>query len=166
MMKLHASDHKVDLLFVLALFTMFAATAFLVVLIGAKQYQITADNMDYNYEVRTTSSYLQEKLRQSDTGADIYVTTIDGTSVLAITEKGTETDYCTYIYCYDGHLRELFVRADATFDLSAGQSLLEVQDFSAKLQSKDLLVTTFTGTDGVTYPIYSVIHTASGKEAP
>jgi len=52
---------KIDSVFVVALFTMFAVTAFLLILIGAKQYQHTADTMDANYESRTISSYLTEK---------------------------------------------------------------------------------------------------------
>ena len=55
---------KIDGVFVIALFTMFAVTAFLLILIGAKQYQRTADTMDANYESRTISSYLTEKIRQ------------------------------------------------------------------------------------------------------
>ena len=43
------------------LFGMFAVTAFILVLIGIKQYKVTADSMNYNYEVRTASSYLREK---------------------------------------------------------------------------------------------------------
>lgn len=35
----------------------FAATAFLVVSIGAKQYHSIADSMTANYETRTVSSY-------------------------------------------------------------------------------------------------------------
>lgn len=165
-MKLHASDHKVDLLFVMALFTIFCATAFLVVLIGARQYQITADNMNYNYEVRTTSSYLQEKLRQSDVGEEVSVCTLaEDVSALALYEKIDGVRYCTYIYYYDGFLRELYVTEESKFDLSAGQALLEINGFTPEIKSKTLVKMTFTGTDGIAYPTYAALHTACGKEA-
>ncbi len=47
--------------FVMLLFFLFALTAFILVLIGVKQYKSTANAMNYNYEVRTVTSYLREK---------------------------------------------------------------------------------------------------------
>ena len=55
-------EHTIDRVFLLALLALFAATAFLVVSIGAKQYHSIADSMTANYETRTVSSYLEEKM--------------------------------------------------------------------------------------------------------
>ena len=163
MIKLHSSAHKIDTIFVVALFTVFAATAFLVVLIGAKQYQKTADNMNYNYEVRTAASYITEKIRQNDSSCDICVTTLSGVDALAISTVENEKNYTTYIYYYEGWLRELFVSESAVFTLDAGQKIVEVSDFSAVFAGTDLLEITFTGTDGTSYPVYLAIH-SSRKE--
>lgn len=54
-------EHTIDRVFLLALLALFAATTFLVVSIGAKQYHSIADSMTTNYETRTVSSYLEEK---------------------------------------------------------------------------------------------------------
>ena len=43
-------EHTIDRVFLLALLALFAATAFLVVSIGAKQYHSIADSMTANYE--------------------------------------------------------------------------------------------------------------------
>ena len=51
-------EHTIDRVFLLALLALFAATAFLVVSIGAKQYHSITDSMTANYETRTVSSYL------------------------------------------------------------------------------------------------------------
>ena len=59
-------EHTIDRVFLLALLALFAATAFLVVSIGAKQYHSIADSMTANYETRTVSSYLEEKMNQND----------------------------------------------------------------------------------------------------
>ena len=48
-------EHTIDRVFLLALLALFAATAFLVVSIGAKQYHSIADSMTANYETRTRS---------------------------------------------------------------------------------------------------------------
>lgn len=158
MIKLHSSAHKIDMVFVVALFTIFAATAFLVVLIGAKQYQSTADNMNYNYEVRTAASYITEKVRQNDSSCDIQVTTLSDENALAFSTTENGNNYTTYIYYYDGWLRELFVSESAVFSPDAGQKIVEISGFSASFADTDLLEITFTGTDGTAYPVYLAIH--------
>ena len=70
-------EHTIDRVFLLALLALFAATAFLVVSIGAKQYHSIADSMTANYETRTVSSYLEEKMNQNDMAGSVAVTSID-----------------------------------------------------------------------------------------
>ena len=53
--------HTIDRIFILALLALFAATAFLLVSIGARQYKSIADGMTTNYETRTVSSYRKKK---------------------------------------------------------------------------------------------------------
>ena len=113
------------------LFGMFAVTAFILVLIGIKQYKVTADSMNYNYEVRTASSYLREKIRQNDIGAGIHVENIDGTDVLALSSNINGQTYKTYIYYYDKSLRELFVSEDSVYSLESGQEIINIAGFSA-----------------------------------
>ena len=67
-------SRKIDTVFVLALITLFAATSFVLVLIGAKQYRYVTNTMNENFEDRTVSSYLTEKIRQYDTEHAIFVT--------------------------------------------------------------------------------------------
>ena len=98
MIELNKDSKKIDTLFIMILFGMFAVTAFILVLIGIKQYKVTADSMNYNYEVRTASSYLREKIRQNDIGAGIHVENIDGTDVLALSSNINGQTYKTYIY--------------------------------------------------------------------
>jgi hypothetical protein len=62
MFKLKSRSHQADSFFVMLLFFLFALTAFILVLIGVKQYKSTANAMNYNYEVRTVTSYLREKV--------------------------------------------------------------------------------------------------------
>ena len=56
MFKLKSRSHQADSFFVMLLFFLFALTAFILVLIGVKQYKSTANAMNYNYEVRTVTS--------------------------------------------------------------------------------------------------------------
>lgn len=165
MLKLHTTSHKIDTVFVTALFTVFAATAFLVVLIGAKQYQNTADSMDYNYEIRTASSYLVEKVRQNDSASHIAVSELDGIPALSLTSEENGAHYTTYIYCYDGALRELFVSEHSVYAPNAGQQIVPLQDFAPEALYSGLIRITVTGTDGTPVPLYISVHADSEEGA-
>ena len=52
----------VDILFVLALFGVFAVSALALVTIGADVYQHTVEDMGVNYESRTAVSYIRKIL--------------------------------------------------------------------------------------------------------
>ena len=66
MVRLNSNTPKIDTVFVMVLFTLFSLTSFVLILIGVKQYKVTADTMSSNYELRTVTSYLSEKVRQND----------------------------------------------------------------------------------------------------
>ena len=164
MQKLRRLNHKIDMVFVLALFMIFAATAFIVVLIGARQYRSTADNMNYNYEVRTASSYIEEKIRQNDSAARISITDLSGTTALALTSEENGIFYTTYIYYYDGSLRELFAADNAEVGPQSGQKIIELGGFLPEYADDDLIKVTFTDSDGGIFPVYLSVHSESGKE--
>lgn len=154
---------KIDSVFVIALFTMFAVTAFLLILIGAKQYQHTADTMDANYESRTISSYLTEKIRQSDSQGMISVTELEGTPALTLYATENDVNYITYIYYYDNALREIVVNESSVFSLSSGQEIIETGDFEVVLVHDNLLKITITTTAEKTQTLFLPIH-SSRKE--
>ena len=155
---------KIDGVFVIALFTMFAVTAFLLILIGAKQYQNTADTMDANYETRTISSYLTEKLRQNDACGTITITEIDGTPALALKTIENNIPYVTYIYYYDNALREIVVNEASVFSLETGQEIIQTGGFEADLISDNLLKITITTNEKQKHMLYLTFHSKGGKE--
>ncbi len=156
---------KIDSVFVIALFTMFAVTAFLLILIGAKQYQHTADAMDANYESRTISSYLTEKFRQNDSLGNVTISQIEGINSLAITTMENDVTYTTYIYYYKDALREIVVNEQSVFSLETGQEIIKTGGFLAEMIHKDLIKITITTTNHQTQVLYLPIHSA-GKEQP
>lgn len=155
---------KIDGVFVIALFTMFAVTAFLLILIGAKQYQNTANTMDANYETRTISSYLTEKLRQNDTSGTITITEIDGTPALALKTIENDISYVTYIYYYENALREIVVNESSVFSLETGQEIIQIGGFEADLISDNLLKITITTNEDQKHMLYLTLHSNVGKE--
>lgn len=157
---------KIDSVFVIALFTMFAVTAFLLILIGAKQYQHTADTMDANYESRTISSYLTEKIRQNDSQGKVRITEIEGVHALALETIENDVTYITYIYHYDNALREIVVNAQSVFSLGSGQEIIKTGGFTAELVKDNLIKITVTTTEDQKETLFLPLHSNSRKEQP
>ncbi len=155
---------KIDSVFVIALFTMFAITAFLLILIGAKQYRHTADAMDVNYEVRTVNSYLTEKIRQNDSGNGANISEIEGVPALTLETTENDVTYITYIYYHNNALREIVVTESSVFSLDSGQEIMQIGGFKAELTDLNLLKITITTTDEKTHTLYLHIHSNAGKE--
>lgn len=166
MLRLQPDHKKIDTVFLVCLFLLFTVTAFLLVLVGARQYQATADAMDENYELRTVSSYLREKVHQHDTDAGVAVVELDGTDALMLNSRLDDKTYHTYIYYCDGALRELFVGEDAVYSLKTGQEIIALKGFSPKLLHTGLLEVTVTDTDGVRHELYLDLKAATGKDNP
>ena len=156
--------NKIDSIFVIALFMVFAITSFLLIFIGAKQYQHTAKAMDDNYESRTISSYLTEKVRQHDCANAIYLCELEGKTALALESIENDTTYITYIYYYDGAIREIIVTEHSVFSLDSGQEIVFTNGFEAQHEQSDLLKITITTSDGNTEHIYLSLHSSARKE--
>ena len=117
--------HMIDLLFPVALFFVFALSALTVLLIAARIYQSTTEHSSLHDTSRTSLSYISEKLHQSDEAGSVSLGTFDGCDALIIQQTHGEHTYYTYIYSYEGKLRELFVKAGVNASASSGMAILE-----------------------------------------
>ncbi len=140
-MKEKESRHVVDLLFTLGLFCVLAATALMVVLIGADVYRKTVSNMTENYNTRTSITYLAEKVRQNDVqGSVVYETTVEGGDALVLEQQVGDSAYQTWIFVYEGNLREVLVKKDTPVKGTDGQAIMELQSLQVKQQDGMLLL--------------------------
>lgn len=147
----------VPVLFVLILFMLLSVMSVSVILAGSGVYNKISDNMEKNYDKRVTLSYLFTKIRQNDSGGNIYVEEKNGINMLAIKEFYGEDTYVTYIY-YDpvpgdisesnknsdgseyttGFIREIFLEVDKTgktidFNLADGEEIIKSRGFTFDL---------------------------------
>ena len=135
MSRLKQRRHMVDFLFALALFCVFAATALLVVLIGARVYKSTVDGMNINFERRTSLAYVSTKIRQFDRNGAVSIDDLDGIPTLLMRQNFGESSYLTMVYYHDGALRErslnelLIVEGDG-ISPDDGSIIMYLQDFS------------------------------------
>lgn len=156
-MKQKSNRHIIDVLFVIGLFSIFALSAVFLITIGADIYRKTVTHMDENFNTRTSLAYLTEKLRQADHENRISLGSLEGHPSLILRSESGGTAYRTYIYEADGNLQELMMREDLTLSASAGQSILEVEDFSITLINSHLLKCSIR-TDEESYAFYLSVH--------
>ena len=92
-MKDHERSRSADTVFALVLLTLFAVLSFFLVLIGGNAYRSTVARMDRNNQLRTTVSYIANKVRAN--GKEAELKTVNGVSVLALKER---TQDAAYVY--------------------------------------------------------------------
>lgn len=152
------NHHMIDILFVLSLFCVFAASSVLLIIFGADIYKKTVQQMDSNYSSRTSIAYITEKVRQADTYDSVKITSQNNTSILMLTNTIKDITYATSLYEYDGYLYELFARTDIELPLDAGQPVMELHDLSFSQTLPNLLEIRFTDTNEETFLLYVSLH--------
>ena len=155
--------HSIDFLFPIILFLVFAIAAISVILFAARVYQREVESAQKNYNTRTSLEYLTEKVHRSDAQGAVGVGSFGGGDALVLEDSSDDGDarYVTYIYCYEGGLRELYARKGEDVDPSAGTEIIPLQEFHAELAGDHLLRLTCTDADGSSQSTLAAIR--SGK---
>ena len=92
--------HKLDSLFILLIFSVFAVVSLLLVTIGAGMYQRVVERMGINEEVRSSLSYVVNKVRANDEAGALSLKTYGGVPVLCMKQSGEDSGLTNYIYFY------------------------------------------------------------------
>ena len=142
------SRHVIDLVFPIALFFVFAASALIVLILAADLYGSTTGRLRVNDENRSALAYIEEKIRQNDTGGAIEIVRIEDTDCLAMSADYDGIFYTTYIYEYKGMLKELFIRDDVSFSLKNGRDIMEISSLSMTSPEDRLYRFVVTDRDG------------------
>ena len=129
----------------LALCALFLLLAMGLTLMGSGVYRNTVAASDENYTRRTALSYLVNQVRRGDAAGGVAVGTLDGIPAVALFED----DYVTYLYCYDGQLRELYTQRDSGLTPADGLEILPLNGLEISLEGSLL---TFTA-DGVSVSV-------------
>ncbi len=123
---------------------------------GAGIYRDLTDAAQMRLQEGQCLPYVAAKVRAFDMRGAVSVREFDGISALCLTEELDGEAYCTYIYCTDGEVRELFTEADAPFDTDGGQTVLTA--LSLRFSYTDgVLTASFVGTDGIEQTLTSVL---------
>ncbi len=140
--------HVIDFLFPLALFFVLTASSVALVVLASGVYSRQVSDSQDSFSSRTALSYVTEKLHQSDTCDAIDAGSFDGQDAIIIRQTYNDQSYITYLYQYDGYLRELFLREDVSASVSDGRKILAVNDFHFEESDKGLFHLYCTNNDG------------------
>ena len=132
MKRRNEKKHVIDFLFPLAVFFVLAASSVAIVVLASGFYSRQVKASSDSYSGRTALAYVTEKMHQNDENGAIEDGTFDGENALVIRQRYGEKEYVTYLYAYDGYLRELFIQDGTEAKASDGRKILATKDFEAK----------------------------------
>jgi len=155
-----SSSLKIDTVFALMIFCVFAISVFLVLILSGSTYRNMVDTAAYGQNERIALSYIRTKVRQADVSGAVSVTDFRGANALTITQH--DFGLVTRIFYYDGWLRELFAEVgfDDHFYPVDGTPLLRVDSFYFAELDGGLL---YVGTDHGSITLF--LRTAQGSIA-
>ena len=147
--------------FVFVLLGLFAVMATLLVLLGAQMYQNTVRRAELNNDRRVLSSYVRSMVRAEDSLNAGCVEKYGDVTALAMHETLEERPYVTWIYAYDGHLRELFTSADRAFEPESGTMICEAQRFEPEISGR-LVTMHMTDLKGESFDVQVALRCPAG----
>lgn len=121
--------HTTDFLFILTLFGLLTLCSLCIMGFGLRIYRNTVAATEDNSQIRTSLTYVAEKLRQNDHEGGVSLGEVEGSSALVLHTTYNDVSYCTYIYYYQGGLRELMTRESEKPIPYSGQLITEAEDF-------------------------------------
>ena len=92
--------------------------------------------------------YVANKVRQGDMEGAVRVRTVDDVPVLELDSRIEGGNYVTWIYWYDGSIRELFFDPADGLGLEDGLSILECSGFFVSQSGDGSLITLSTEGEG------------------
>lgn len=140
-------------IFLFSLVIIFSLFAFTTTLFGINIYKEVTDSADQSYTIRASLFYVVNKIRSADQEGSVAVEERDGISVLVLKENYGEDAYETLIYHYDGAIREMLSRAGSKADLSLGDEVIIVNEFTVK-KIEDMVYFSITSYDGNIYEMH------------
>lgn len=153
------TGNTVDSIFVLVLFAVFAIAVLFVLMSGAGVYKDAKSVMTERFQERTCLAYITAKVNHYDEEGSVFVTEIDGVPALGLKEEMGALSFVTYIYGFDGSVREIMVEDGYDFSLSDGMVIVDADNLSFK-QDGSLILVSCTGEGGRTASV--ILRTESG----
>ena len=98
------------------------------VLLGSSVYRHVVADSQENDSIRTTLSYIANQVRRADREGGVQVGTFHGQDALLLLRDLEGIECVTYLYSWEGSLRELFVEKGFELEPEAGLPLMPLEN--------------------------------------
>ena len=148
---------RIDTVFVLLLFCVFAVSVFLVLILSGSTYRNMIDISQDGQNERIVLSYIRTKARHIDEGGGITLGDFGGVTALLLQEDLGGVPFVTRIYWYNGWLHELFHEYGLDFTPDEGIPLLQAESLDFETMDNGLIRVTTGSSSILLYPRTSAI---------
>ncbi len=140
--------HSAETFLVLGVFGIFAVLAVLLTLMGAKAYRGIANKMEENNALRSSLSYVANKIRAGDHTGGISLEKRGEMEVLCLSETVEGETYETLLFFADGWLREYAAVAGMAEEITSsdGEKIVELKNFTMEQEESLFHFTAVTQT--------------------
>jgi len=121
---------RIDTIFVLIIFCVFAVSVLMILMFGASIYKNINSMSRDGHSERTALSYIWTKAKNGDDAGSVHVGDFHGLPTLCIDEEISGTTYRTSVYYYNGWIYELFSESSLDFLPEDGTRVIEVSGIS------------------------------------
>lgn len=156
----HSKGFIINIICILAILSIFTISALLLTNVGVQVYKNIVISNTENFKLRTSLSFVATKIRQSDDYEKILLEERKGIPMLVLKEEVDGITYDTMIYFYDGILRELYQETGSKYELSYGEEITEIADFTIKMENQSLIKLTAINAEQEEESLYICMRTA------
>ena len=128
--------HSIQNILVFLIFSIFAILSLVLVAVGIKFYTNISSRVDTNSGIRTTISYLENKIRSNDYDGGIDVVNVNGKDVLLLSNEGN-SEFKTAIYVDNGKLKEYLTKGN-DIQLGYGDTIANVDNMIVDKSGKNI----------------------------
>lgn len=128
--------HSIQNILVFLIFSIFAILSLVLVAVGIKFYTNISSRVDTNSGIRTTISYLENKIRSNDYDGGIDVVNVNGKDVLLLSDEGN-SEFKTAIYVDNGKLKEYLAKGN-DIQLGYGDTIANVDNMIVDKSGKNI----------------------------
>lgn len=129
---------------VLLLIGLFALLAVGVLSYGVSVYRHLTDLSQETYFQRTALSYFANQIRTFDQKGSVALGQLEDVEAVVLRETWNETAYVTYLYYYEGAIRQLATQADNQVAPENGVPLLEATGLDLSRRDDSLSFTAWS----------------------
>ena len=129
MKKMHRGG-RIDTVFVLIIFCIFAVSVLMVLMLGASIYQNMTEISREDQNERTVLSYIRTKVRNNDENGRIHIDEFNGLPALVYDDEFDGRQFRTSIYHYNGWIYELYSEVGLDFSPDQGTQIMPLDSIN------------------------------------